>query len=76
MTEENLPRETGAEHAERKCPTCGGVMNVEERPTGSLVATCPNCDAHEVETEQAAEQPVPREQGTPTHDAPGEEPTE
>ncbi len=63
MTDETMPRETGSEKAEQKCPTCGGAMQVSESAYGSTTASCPKCEKA-APTEKAAEQATPREVGT------------
>lgn len=67
MTEEALPRETGAEQAARPCPTCDTQMQVTESPYGSLIARCPKCDARKQLPlpQKAAEGSLQREKGTP-----------
>lgn len=67
MTEQSeLPRETGAAKDGRKCPTCGGPLQLTESPYGSVVARCPKCSAAPVQRQQAQQAELPRETGTKT----------
>lgn len=67
-------RQTGAEAAPRKCPNCGGTLQVTESTYGSQVFECPKCrEKAQAQARQQAsqqQQSLPRETGTPVGNTP------